>query len=75
MIASILKGRLCLPFRSVFACMEPPTDAEELNLCILYHAHLPKKLTCLPVSPNCRDTHMAELLGLVPSDWPEVLHL
>ena len=42
MIASILKGRLCLPFRSVFACMEPPTDAEELNLCILYHAYPPQ---------------------------------
>ena len=52
-------------FFSSFISMESPTDAEELNLCILYHAHLPKTLTCLLASPNCRNTHIAELLGLV----------
>ena len=53
--------------------MDSPIGAGDLNLCILYHAPLPTRLTHLPSSPDCKKERIAKFLGLDSSHWPEAL--
>ena len=52
--------------------METRTNAKDFNLCILYHAY-PSPQACLPVSPNCTNVKITELLQLNSKDWPKTL--